>query len=181
LVIALTAAAFIGVVLVLQSGEWLGRQQATAAKTGALNSLLTENVHGWTTGQPPPRLSLWSPNGSVAAELPDLVTSEALLFYVMAKCGACVEAVAVLDSVANVMGDRALPVIVIASSEPHDLLAGLQARGVTIPVWVDQEDRMLGEYNIRTTRTWFRITDGVLVDMGTAEFNAAEYERILSR
>jgi hypothetical protein len=113
--------------------------------------------------------------------LPDLVTSEALVFYVMAKCGSCVEAVAVLDSVANIMGDRALPVIVIASSEPHDLVAELQARGVRIPVWVDQEDRMLGEFNVRTTRTWFRITGGALADMDTAEFDPAEYEVLLRR
>lgn len=169
------------VILALKGGKWSGQREAVSVRTAGLDSFLIDSVRVWGISEPPPRFHLWTADGSHAAESSEIIPVDALVFYVAADCGSCVDAVAILDSVRNAMADRALPVVVIASSEAHDLMAGLLARGIRIPVWVDQEDRMLHEFNVRTTRTWFLIRGGVLVRMGTAEFDPAQYERLLRR
>ncbi|MEW5874852.1 MAG: hypothetical protein AB1752_06695 [Candidatus Zixiibacteriota bacterium] len=139
-------------------------------------------MRGISRGKPFPSLPVWTPDGSRGIEVLELLPEGGILFYVMAKCGSCVDAVAMLDSVAHSLGDNCPKVVVVTSANPDQLLEGLTGRGVTLPVWVDQQDLMSTEYNVRATRVWFRIgLDGRLEDVGVTEFNPAEYERLLRR
>jgi len=168
--------------LALTVGESVGRRRADDARIETLQSFLEDNMRGITRGAVFPGLPVWTPDGSRGAEVLELLPEGGILFYVMAKCGSCVDAVAMLDSVAQSLGDQCPKVIVVASANPDELLEALTTRGVKLPVWVDQQDLLSTEYHVRATRVWFRVgRDGRLEDVGVAEFDPAEYEDLLIR
>jgi len=55
-----------GAVLARMGGEWLGRRQASAARSSSLQTFLEENVRGLGQGVTFPGFPVWSQDGSAA-------------------------------------------------------------------------------------------------------------------
>jgi hypothetical protein len=80
------------------------------------------------------------------------------------------------------LGPASYPVVIISSSRPQLLIEALAKRGISVPLWCDQQDLLMREYKVLTTRSWFRLDgNGIVRAFGSASFDSLEYESILNR
>ncbi|MEW5875294.1 MAG: hypothetical protein AB1752_08955 [Candidatus Zixiibacteriota bacterium] len=162
-------------------GGSIGTHRAESTRQAALNQFLHKNLKGVAVGQEFPAVPVWTPAGDSATTIPELLPGGGLVFYVMSDCHACTTAVRILAEERARLGNTGIPAVNVSSSNPADLLASLPD-DFPIHVWIDQQDLLLSEYGVRTTRTYFKLDRaGRAISMGTLEFDPTDYRAILRR
>jgi hypothetical protein len=162
-------------------GGSAGSHRAESTRQVALNQFLHRNLKGIAVGQEFPPVPVWAPTGDTASSIPELLPEGGVVFYVMSDCHACTTAVRILAQERILLGPSASAAVIVSSSDPSTLLASLPD-GFPLPIWIDQQDLLLSEFGVRTTRTWFELDgDGRVISMGTLELESAVYRELLKR
>jgi peroxiredoxin len=137
-------------------------------------------LRGIEIGKPFPNIPLWTADGAKSTTLHDLLPDGGMVFYVSSVCESCIDAVAALNDAILAADGTIRSVALISDSKSETLAKTMNERGIVLPLYADLEDRLLGEHNVRTTRTFFVLGQGwILNQMGTSGFQVQDYTPIL--
>jgi hypothetical protein len=165
-------------------GRWLGLRKAEAGKAleqQQMQSFFEESVVGLERGAMFPDIPVWSPDGTQAYGIHELLPHGGLLVYIAAGCNSCYLALSALQEAQGAAGDDARPFVVIVDGDPDSLMAGLKERDMSVEFFHDVERSFSRHYHIGIFPTSFVIADGGrLTDMVAGTHEREQFARLLA-
>ena len=125
-------------------------------------------IRGIEVGQPFPDMAVWTPDGRRALRMTEVLSGGCVAVILSVGCESCVDDVVALQAVLDALGNRALPVVLLAdrATGGGELSRTLLERGVLLPVYCDVAQLLRDQYQIITRTAYFRIDSlGVLREM----------------
>jgi len=153
-----------------------------------ISGLLMAGCAGGTSqnpwiGKPAPDFEFQSPEGQ-ATSLSDLKGKPVLINFWATWCSPCRMEMPYIQQVYDEWQEMGLVLLAINIGEsPSQVEEFMQSRGLSLPVLLDTEGKVAGQYGIRAIPTTFFIDrEGIIQDMKVGPFQStAEIESSLSK
>ena len=153
-----------------------------------ISGLLMAGCAGGTSqnpwiGKPAPDFQFQSPDGQ-ATSLSDLRGKPVLINFWATWCSPCVYEMPYIQQIYDEWQEKGLVLLAINIGESSSKVKGfLQSHGFSLPVLLDTEGKIAGQYGIRPIPTSFFIDkDGIIQDVKVGPFQStAEIESSLSK
>lgn len=143
----LAAAGLLGTLAGTGWGNW----KADAARQEderTLTEYFEQNLIGIEIGQPFPPIPVWTPDGSQAAIITDLLPEGGLVVVLSASCPTCIETVVKLNQTVLRSNGNHRQVLLIAEGDPTELVAGMAERGIDLPLYHDTPEALAREHHL---------------------------------
>lgn len=161
-VVLVAGVAVLGVVLGTAIGEFRA-EAARSAKGESLQEYFERNLTGIEIGRPFPEVNVWSPDGTDAMPMSDVLPDSGLIVYVSTSCEECVKTIKMVNRYRRDSQNRDLPVVVITRGDPGTLLSLMADNGIDMPVYQDTEDAFASVYHVSALPSVFVLNGNRLV------------------
>ncbi len=145
---------------------------------------LERYIDGIETGKVFPDFPIWTPDGTEATMVSELIQDEVVLVLVTTGCQNCTETIEDLWNEWNQLGSDALPLILISDAvdNANDVQKQLDEAQIGFPLWCDATRALRDRHHVITRTAYFRLqNDGRVISMRAWVDDPAKIRGLLSR